>query len=420
MRSPKLANDRTSDWYRFYAGYSHDFVEDALETLGVKPGATILDPWNGSGTTTFVAHQLGFSPIGFDANPALVVIGRARLLGSEVIESLGPIADDIVGHAGDVANDSLLEDEPLENWLRTESAQNARRLEWAIQHVLVDHDCYRPLREAGALESVSALAAFFYVALFESIREQLRPFVSSNPTWVKLAQAEQRLGIEWSALKTAFLSAVGRLAKQLEHHAATSAPDATNAVRQANSMRLPLADNSIEGAVASPPYCTRIDYIIATRPELAVLGFNKDDLRALRFEMVGTPTIHPELPTGRGEWGAIATELLANIGAHSSYASGGYYRKYFHQYVDALWKSLADLRRVLRPGAGAVLVVQDSYYKELHIDLAGMVREMAGLLSWQNVERIDFAIPRTKAAMNPAARSWRTSVSATDSVLIFV
>ena len=31
-----------------------------------------------------------------------------------------------------------------------------------------------------------------------------------------------------------------------------------------------------DAVIGSPPYCTRIDYVIATSIELAILGFGKD------------------------------------------------------------------------------------------------------------------------------------------------
>ena len=40
----------------------------------------MLDPWNGSGTTTYAAAQLGHSSIWLDLNPVMVIVARARLL----------------------------------------------------------------------------------------------------------------------------------------------------------------------------------------------------------------------------------------------------------------------------------------------------------------------------------------------------
>lgn len=38
-------------WHPYYAGYAEQFVADTLSILA-EPGDLVLDPWNGSGTTT--------------------------------------------------------------------------------------------------------------------------------------------------------------------------------------------------------------------------------------------------------------------------------------------------------------------------------------------------------------------------------
>jgi hypothetical protein len=64
-----------------------------------------------------------------------------------------------------------------------------------------------------------------------------------------------------------------------------------------------------------------------------------------------------------------------------------------------------------------VLVVQDSHYKEVLNDTPGILLEMATRAGFAEGQRHDFAIPRTKAAMNPRARAYRSSSSAVESVL---
>src|SRR5215204_4701060 len=95
MRSPKLGYSAHRQYYRYYAGYTQGFVEDIVSTLRVPQGGLIIDPWNGAGTTTAAAAELGLPARGFDINPAAVMIGRARLLGPEVSDSLNPLAVDI-------------------------------------------------------------------------------------------------------------------------------------------------------------------------------------------------------------------------------------------------------------------------------------------------------------------------------------
>ena len=69
MRNPKRShssNPSKSQWYNYYAGFSSDFVSDTLRFLNLPKGAVILDPWNGSGTTTQISEEMGFSAIGYD------------------------------------------------------------------------------------------------------------------------------------------------------------------------------------------------------------------------------------------------------------------------------------------------------------------------------------------------------------------
>ena len=99
-----------------------------------------------------------------------------------------------------------------------------------------------------------------------------------------------------------------------------------------SSAHLPLDTSSIDAVITSPPYCTRIDYVIATLPELAILGLRPDELKGLRDKMIGTPTIPLEqrdpLPPGcektRELWEELRTTApsrpLAIISA-SSYST---------------------------------------------------------------------------------------------------
>ena len=63
------------------------------------------------------------------------------------------------------------------------------------------------------------------------------------------------------------------------------------------------------------------------------------------------------------------------------------------------------------------LVVQDSYYKEQHFDLPQIVDEIGHSLG-RSAERVDYPVARTKAAIHPGSRSYRTSFTATESLVV--
>jgi len=187
----------------------------------------------------------------------------------------------------------------------------------------------------------------------------------------------------------------------------------------ASSEKLPLQRDSVDFVLASPPYCTRIDYAVATSPELALVGFSLDtDFDQLRRELIGTSTVPNIAPSVRGEFGETCLKFLDAVSKHSSRASSTYYYKNHVQYFCSISKSLAEIGRVLKPGGRCVLVVQDSFYKNVHNDLPRMITEMASFKWLCVAEKCDFVLSRTLAGINPGANAYRDSFAAIESVLV--
>jgi len=58
---------------------------------------------------------------------------------------------------------------------------------------------------------------------------------------------------------------------------------------------------------------------------------------------------------------------------HASKAAESYYYKTYYQYFYDMEQSLSEMYRVLKPGAVVVMVLQDSWFKDIHIDLPGII-----------------------------------------------
>jgi hypothetical protein len=70
------ANKASCGWVDYYAGYSNHFAKMLLESSNLRPLGVVVDPWNGSGTTTEIASILGFKGYGFDVNPAMLLLPK--------------------------------------------------------------------------------------------------------------------------------------------------------------------------------------------------------------------------------------------------------------------------------------------------------------------------------------------------------
>ncbi len=423
--SPKRNSRAQTGWqgfFPYYAGYPETFARTLLESAGLQRSDIVLDPWNGSGTTTYTASHLGLTSRGFDLNPVMVVVARARLLAASEADSIEPLAADVISDAR-AGHKSLDAADPLECWFTTETALSIRAIEGSIRRHLLGK--MTMTRSGTKLDRISGMAATFYVALFSVCRMLASPFQSSNPTWLRRPR-ENEVKVEAAH---AFIAQ--RLADNLRSMAEalvteTAQPNLLVAergvwdVRHADSTSADIPAESVDLILTSPPYCTRIDYTGATRVELAILApllrLSAEDLGR---QMIGSTRVPEYNITPSSDWGATCNRFLEALRKHPSKASSGYYYLTHLDYFSKMSKSLSNLVKGLKRSGVAVLVVQNSFYKDQHNDLPTIIGEMAEAQGLALVRREDFHLRRTMAGINPRARVYRVSSSAVKSALCF-
>lgn len=187
-----------------------------------------------------------------------------------------------------------------------------------------------------------------------------------------------------------------------------------------NSMSISAGENTIDFLLTSPPYCTRIDYGVYTMPELAVLGYDaKNNWSSLRSSLIGTTTVPEKLPCFDEQWGNTCSEFVTELMSHNSKVSQSYYLKNHLQYFETMFKSVKEISRVLKNGGGCALVIQDSYYKEIHNNLPIIIAEMAVNNGLSLFSKTDFKSVNNMADVNPGTKKYRPQAEATESVLLF-
>ncbi|MFE4671565.1 DNA methyltransferase [Streptomyces sp. NPDC056723] len=383
--SPKRPSEDTSglaDVFPYYAGFAYDWARSLVAAQQLPAGAVVLDPWNGSGTTTLAAQHEGLNAIGIDRNPVANIVARLRIASFERHPSL-------TSSKGIPQGVSSAEGDPLAAWFDQKSIPRIR--DWA------NHLPFLPPVESS----------LSYVALFRTVRALTEDFEGSNPTWVKRAKSEDEL-VSISA--SDFDSAVEREQEFLACRIYES-PEVTRGPVQlatANSNALPLPAESIDLVLTSPPYLTRIDYAVAYTRELALLGVDISKDRSLRSALMGTTLIRGDAPIDF-DMGSIAKLLISDVSSHASKASGGYYRKQAVQYLRDLLQGLDEVTRVTKPGGLLHLVVQDSYYKDVPVRLADICIEEAVLRGWSLVDSDPYPVRRTLTSLNKAARKYKKS-----------
>lgn len=415
--SASKASDR--NMYPYYAGYSKDFAENLLGSLSLKSDSVVFDPWNGGGTTTLAASQMGFASVGLDLNPVMVIVAKAVLLPQHEISSLMPLAQSLVEQAV-MRGKKNISEEPLCEWMLPESAHFIRQLENEINRTLVLYERYESLTTEKGLNQISALGAFFYVALFRAVRRLLKSFIPTNPTWIKRPKSRQRKFPSQRVIYEIFLDEVRLLTQNLNRPRSFYAGEnETATISLGNAETLSLPDSFVDAVITSPPYCTRIDYAVATAIELSVLRMGETQFSQLRRSLMGSSTVNAKVGVVNQQWGETCAHFLKEVYKHPSKASQTYYYKNHYQYFESLQVSITEITRILKPQGLGVLVIQDSYYKEIHNDVPTIAIEMAERAGMILRRREDFSSNRSMVSMNQRAKKYLSSRKNVESVLCF-
>lgn len=272
--------------------------------------------------------------------------------------------------------------------------------------------------DAHEMRAISGAA---FVMFAEVLREALRPMRGTNPSWFSRPKAGQRkISVDGSAL-----------AQMLKNAANAMSAVAANGYDQRSPRHewpdLLLGDSrqdltalgTFDLIISSPPYCTRIDYAVATTPELLALGsIGNREFSALRRRIIGSVVTEEFEPSPDASRSRTLQRTLEAIKQHHTKAASTYYARYFARYFDDLVRSLHQLACSVR-GGHVVLVVQNSYFKEVEIDLRSIVTELMEDEGLVLSETQQHPSRSPIAGSNPRFKVYRDSNVRTEDILVF-
>lgn len=379
-------------WHPYYAGYSEAFVVSAIKYLGLKSSDLLLDPWNGSGTTAFVASQFEIPTLGCEINPVMNIFSTAK--SSYLIyqkETLKNILEEITNLFSallakkrnnthiktlDIPGISL-DDDPLLDFM-SESLCNGIRLLYLVLESInypkfdISQKLFNSLKQNDI--KFNPFLNFFKAALFITARQLAGYKGGSNPTWIKTLSNKPQ--VKKKEILCQFEKTVNAMIKDLELSLISISDNIIHLPIQLDSRSLDIKNNSIDGIITSPPYLTRIDYAMSTKPEILIIS-NPKILRQIRESMIGSPVIVDKNISVNPLWGKTCLQLLEQVKQHRSKAAISYYLPNMLQYFKDAELSLREIIRVLKPNSKALIVVQSSYFKEHEINLGKIYVEIA-------------------------------------------
>jgi len=355
------------DWYLIPEAYSAPLVEQALARFAVPPGAVVLDPFAGSGTTPVTAALQGRAGLAVEVNPFLAFATRVKSTFTYDLAALRRDLEEVRRRAERAAanpNGALGEGPAMPRLTRWISPLVVRRVLAVRAEVeAVAHPAHRDLCRL-------ALAAVLRPA--SNMRLSPHAFGSRVP------REDAPVG-EW------FVQRLEKMERDIREHAGR--PD-LGRVTLLNRDARALAEvvhnfPPVDFAMTSPPYLNNLDYTMQTRLELFFLGFvrSMSELRALRRAMVvsDAKAMYRDVPDSARVRDVPGVQAVARALAERFRGRGWGWDYAFMatQYFGGMLRMLEGVFCWLRPGAHFVLVLGSSAHGGVLVPVPELVADLA-------------------------------------------
>lgn len=339
----------------------------ALEYADGKPGEVVLDPFGGSGTTALVAALLGRSALSIDVNPLARVIAAGKV---------AQLPDDV--------EPALLIDE-----ICSEAQVEAPRIESELIPSTASYGMHRTWSNWFEAPHLSGL-----IAIRESINRREVPsgvrdlLLSSLSAIVKACSFldENQIKVRFHAGKRladpfeAFARAAQRACQDQRAVTPLLADVPTPKILVGSARDLPLAQQTVDRVITSPPYINAVDYTMTHKYNLFVLGLVDPETYAThRREYIGMTeraVRAADLSSPPDSAHPVVTPYLEALWSQGTAVSRN--RAFVvAQFFNGMAAAFTEIARVLRPGGLAITVLGDNRICGKSIPTADICAEIA-------------------------------------------
>ncbi len=343
------------DFHEYRGKFFPQLVRSILNITHVEVGATVLDPFSGSGTTLAEATSTGMKTIGTDMNPLSVLVSKAKTeiyqLGHRQLERL------IKKLISNVNKYDGTQEDLKKVWSQTDIEYLER---WFPRHTLNELAFVR--RTCDKISNKDNVV-IFHAWLSNIIR---------GVSWQKAEDLRVRKEIRKIPKNEAIRNFLSEVEKQtsrvlpylevLEQHE-PSFHTAKVLLSDARSLTTSHPDllGRVDSIITSPPYATALPYLDTDRLSLIVLGLlPRNQHRSQETDMIGTREVTERKRkdlwdtylSRKNELPNSITTVIDLVAKHNHQDEVGFRRrnlpallgKYFLDMADVLNESKAALR----------------------------------------------------------------------------
>jgi site-specific DNA-methyltransferase (cytosine-N4-specific) len=283
-------------WIKYREGFSAELVDKLIDEFDIQSGDTLLEPFNGSGTTLLVAKSRGINAVGIEILPNCHLTWHAK---SHVFDYDVAELQAIYQHikAGDHGHASR----SFPHLVITQTAFPDE-----AENALMYYTDW--IEQSNFSGSSKVLLRLLLTSILEEVSytrkdgQYLRWDCRAHKVQARNRKREQNgkpaiKGMQKGDLpsvKEALLAAMFTIIEDIKVIQQQKVGDSTQQLLQGSSLEIlpTLEPNQFAGVITSPPYCNRYDYTRTYALEIAYLGASEQGIRELRQEQLSCTVEH--------------------------------------------------------------------------------------------------------------------------------
>jgi len=357
-------------WYYYKEGFSPNLVNSAIQRYDLDESSLLIDPFNGSGTTTLTASLKGINSVGIEVNPFTSYLAETKQVNADPQK----LEDELSSFINAVKSGSvspLLEYSTFSEktgkskWLFNSEVLNSFEGGWERTNKIQSYHVKRLFRLALIISAMKNCNA-------KKDGKCLRYY----PHWKDLKFDQESFLLELN-------NTLDTMMKDLSDSKLRGAAKLLNSdVRNSDSY-----SDEIKGfdlCVTSPPYLNTFDYTDIYRPELFLGKFveNNEQLYNLRLKTVRSHVQASWKVPKNDNFGALYSKAIEQICISEEKLMHKNIPLMIQAYFEDMQNILLSLRKRASKRSSIWLVVSTSAYAGVEIPVDLILGELGNKTGW--------------------------------------
>lgn len=386
-------------WYYYKEGYSPNFVEKAIEHAGISKDDLIIDPFNGSGTTTLTSSMLGYKSIGIEVNPFTSFLSDAKVKNVEVSQ-FDRIEDKLLKAVNTGSNSPLLKfstfskKENLDKWLFNDEVLKSFEGGWQFSNSISGYNLRKIIR-------LALISTTMQNGNAKRDGKCLRYRNNWDRNGFNKDTFIESLLLNISNIKDDIQIAPIRVKSKILRG------DSRNILKSTNEI------NDFKLCITSPPYLNTFDYTDIYRPELFLGKFiqGSQKLYDLRIETIRSHVQAKwHLPT-QNDFGLLFQQTMKHINENKDNLMHKNIPLMIQAYFEDMLNILKLLKAKASKNAQVWFVVSNSAYAGLEVPVDLIIGDIATKAGWYLKEiGVLRYVKKRKTKYSPEVKELRESV----------